>query len=99
VGHEKFERIEAVFSGAGETLSAALAALLATGLDLSVSASEALHYLDRCLDEGFRPGMGHVIPDRLFWALPEPEDGEDAPEGGPNLNADFFEMPINETKH
>ena len=99
VGHEKFERIEAVFSGAGETLSAALAALLATGLDLSVAASEALHYLDRCLDEGFRPGMGHVIPDRLFWALPEPEDGEDAPEGGPNLNADFFEMPINETKH
>ena len=99
VGHEKFERIEAVFSGAGETLSAALAALIATGLDLSVAASEALHYLDRCLDEGFRPGMGHVVPDRLFWALPEPEDGEDAPEGGPNLNADFFEMPINETKH
>ncbi|MEY3428544.1 MAG: Hydroxymethylpyrimidine/phosphomethylpyrimidine kinase [Pseudomonadota bacterium] len=99
VGHEKFERIEAVFSGAGETLTAALAALLATGLDLSVAASEALHYLDRCLDEGFRPGMGHVVPDRLFWALPEPEDGEDAPEGGPNLNADFFEMPINETKH
>ena len=99
VGHEKFERIEAVFSGAGETLSAALAALIATGLDLSVAASEALHYLDRCLDEGFRPGMGHVVPDRLFWALPEPEDGEDDPEGGPNMNADFFEMPINETKH
>ena len=99
VGHEKFERIEAVFSGAGETLSAALAALLATGLDLSVAASEALHYLDRCLDEGFRPGMGHVVPDRLFWALPEPEDGEDAPEGGPNLNADFFFMSINGTKH
>ena len=99
VGHEKFERIEAVFSGAGETLSAALAALIATGLDLSVASSEALHYLDRCLDEGFRPGMGHVVPDRLFWALPEPEDGEDDPEGGPNMNADFFEMPINETKH
>lgn len=99
VGHEKFERIEAVFSGAGETLSAALAALIATGLDLSVAASEALHYLDRCLDEGFRPGMGHVIPDRLFWALPESEEGEEGDEGGPDMNADFFEMPINETKH
>jgi hydroxymethylpyrimidine/phosphomethylpyrimidine kinase len=99
VGHEKFERIEAVFSGAGETLSAALAALIATGLDLSVAASEALHYLDRCLDEGFRPGMGHVIPDRLFWALPESEEGEEGEEGGPDMNADFFEMPINETKH
>ncbi|MFM8919766.1 MAG: hydroxymethylpyrimidine/phosphomethylpyrimidine kinase [Limnohabitans sp.] len=99
VGHEKFERIEAVFSGAGETLSAALAALIATGLDLSVAASEALHYLHRCLDEGFRPGMGHVIPDRLFWALPETEEGEEGEDGGPDMNADFFEMPINETKH
>ena len=99
VGHENFERIEAVFSGAGETLSAALAALIATGLDLSVAASEALHYLDRCLDEGFRPGMGHVIPDRLFWALPESEEGEEGDEGGPDMNADFFEMPINDTKH
>jgi len=98
VGHEKFERIEAIFSGAGETLAAALAALIATGLDLSVAASEALHYLDRCLDEGFRPGMGHVIPDRLFWALPEPDE-EDAESEGPDMNADFFEMSINETKH
>ena len=98
VGHEKFERIEAIFSGAGETLSAALAALIATGLDLSVAASEALHYLDRCLDEGFRPGMGHVIPDRLFWALPESDDDDETSEG-PDMNADFFEMSINETKH
>ena len=98
VGHEKFERIEAVFSGAGETLSAALAALIATGLDLSAATSEALHYLDRCLDEGFRPGMGKVIPDRLFWALPETEDDE-SEEEGPDMNADFFEMPINDTKH
>lgn len=98
VGHEKFERIEAVFSGAGETLSAALAALIATGLDLSVATSEALHYLDRCLDEGFRPGMGKVIPDRLFWAQPETEDDESEVEG-PDMNVDFFEMPINETKH
>jgi hydroxymethylpyrimidine/phosphomethylpyrimidine kinase len=98
VGHEKFERIEAVFNGAGETLSAALAALIATGLDLSTAASEALHYLDRCLDEGFRPGMGHVIPDRLFWALPDPDETDDEVEG-PDMNADFFEMPINDTKH
>ena len=98
LGHEKFERIEAVFSGAGETLSAALAALIATGLDLSAATSEALHYLDRCLDEGFRPGMGKVIPDRLFWALPDTEDDESEVEG-PDMNVDFFEMPINETKH
>jgi hydroxymethylpyrimidine/phosphomethylpyrimidine kinase len=98
--HEKFERIEAVFAGAGDTLTAALAALLATGMDLPEATREALHYLDRCLDEGFRPGMGQVIPDRLFWALPEGEEtdtDEDEPSVQPS--ADFFEVPFNETKH
>ena len=76
LGSEKFERFEAVFSGAGDTLSAALAALLASGTDLVAASTEALSYLDRCLDAGFRPGMGHVVPDRLFWAQPEGEDEE-----------------------
>ena len=99
LGHEKFERIEAVFAGAGDTLTAALSALLATGMDLPEATSEALHYLDRCLDEGFRPGMGQVIPDRLFWALPEGEETDD--EEGPEVHpgADYFEVPFNETKH
>jgi hydroxymethylpyrimidine/phosphomethylpyrimidine kinase len=98
VAHEKFERIEAVFAGAGETLSAALAALLATGLELPEAFSEALNYLDRSLDEGFRPGMGQVIPDRLFWAQPETDDTEDSAEGM-HPTGDFFEFPANETKH
>jgi len=99
IAHEKFERIEAVFAGAGETLSAALAALLATGLELPEAFSEALNYLDRSLDEGFRPGMGQVIPDRLFWAQPEADDEADDPEDGKHLTGDFFEIPHNETKH
>ena len=100
ISHEKFERIEAVFAGAGDTLTAALAALLATGMDLPEATNEALHYLDRCLDEGFRPGMGQVIPDRLFWALPEGEETDDEEEG-PDVHpgADYFEVPFNETKH
>lgn len=69
--NESFERFEAVFTGAGDTLSAALAALLASGTDLEEAFTEALSYLDRCLDGGFRPGMGHVLPDRLFWAQPD----------------------------
>ena len=99
MAHEKFEHIEAVFAGAGDTLTAALAALLATGMDLPEATSEALHYLDRCLSEGFRPGMGQVIPDRLFWALPDDEETDDEadPEGHPG--ADYFEVPFNETKH
>ncbi len=95
---EKFERFEAIFSGAGDTLSAALAALIASGSDLPAAATEALSYLDRCLDGGFRPGMGNVVPDRLFWAQPDSDDEEDGPDGGhPGLHG--FEMPPHDTKH
>ncbi|MBC7733220.1 MAG: bifunctional hydroxymethylpyrimidine kinase/phosphomethylpyrimidine kinase [Bacteriovorax sp.] len=72
---EKFERFEASFVGAGDTLSAALAALLGAGAELHAAVGEALAFLDQALDAGFRPGMGNVIPDRFFWALP-PEEGE-----------------------
>ena len=91
---EKYERLEAVFSGAGDTLSAALAALLASGTDLPAAASEALSYMDRCLDAGFRPGMGHVLPDRLFWAQPEDEDDDDEADGPPD-----FALPPHDTRH
>ena len=77
----KFERFEAVFCGAGDTLSAALCAMLATGTDLPEAMTEALSYLDRCLHAGFRPGMGHVVPDRLFWAQDE-DDSKANPDGG-----------------
>lgn len=72
---EKFELFEAGFVGAGDTLSAALAALLASGAELSAAVGEALQFLDQSLDAGFRPGMGNVIPDRFFWALPPAEEG------------------------
>lgn len=77
---EKFEMFETAFVGAGETLSAALAALLATPVELQAAVGEALQFLDQSLDNGFRPGMGNVVPDRFFWALP-PAEGEDGIEG------------------
>lgn len=76
---EKFELFEVSFVGAGDTLSAALASLLSVGGELQASVGEALQFLDQSLDAGFRPGMGNIVPDRFFWALP-PEDGE---EGAP----------------
>ena len=75
---EKFERFEAVFAGAGETLSAALTALLATGQDLQAATAEALTFLDHSLEAGFHPGMGKILPDRMFWAQAE----DDAATGG-----------------
>ncbi len=92
----QFERFEAAFSGAGDTLSGALAALLATGCDLAEAVKEALAYLDRCLDAGFRPGMGNIVPDRLFWA--QPDDDTDA---SPDADdpASSFDFPAHDTKH
>ncbi|VWX57466.1 Hydroxymethylpyrimidine/phosphomethylpyrimidine kinase [Burkholderiales bacterium 8X] len=92
---ERYERLDAIFAGAGDTLSAALAALLASGTDLVAATSEALSYMDRCLDAGFRPGMGHVLPDRLFWA--EPEEGEQDDEAAASLSD--FALPPHETRH
>jgi hydroxymethylpyrimidine/phosphomethylpyrimidine kinase len=77
---EKFERFDAGFVGAGDTLAAALAALLASGSELQAAVGEALAFLDQSLDGGFRPGMGHIVPDRFFWALPPGEEGEEGSE-------------------
>jgi hydroxymethylpyrimidine/phosphomethylpyrimidine kinase len=100
LAHTAFELFDAIFTGAGDTLSAALAALLATGMDLSEATTEALSYLDRCLHEGFRPGMGHVIPDRFFWAEPDEEAPSDDPEDPASEDAlAGFVMPPHDTQH
>ncbi|OYU97916.1 MAG: hydroxymethylpyrimidine/phosphomethylpyrimidine kinase [Burkholderiales bacterium PBB5] len=87
---EKFEMFETSFVAAGDTLSAALAALLAAGTELQAAVSEALAFMDQTLDSGFRPGMGSVIPDRFFWALPPPEEGA---EGELEAGAEPVEAP------
>ena len=104
LGSGKFELFDATFSGAGDTLSAALTALVASGNDLGEATSEALGYLDRCLDAGFRPGMGHIVPDRMFWAQPdEDEDGAAGDVEEPLIDEaqalEGFVMPPHDTKH
>jgi hydroxymethylpyrimidine/phosphomethylpyrimidine kinase len=83
---EKFEMFETTFVGAGDTLSAAMAALLGAASEIQAAVGEALQFLDQSLDAGFRPGMGGVVPDRFFWALPPGEDEEGGPEG-PEVDA------------
>jgi hydroxymethylpyrimidine/phosphomethylpyrimidine kinase len=95
---QSFERFEAVFSGAGDTLSAALTALIAHGTDLNAAVQEALLYLDQSLNAGFRPGMGHVIPDRMFWATPDDDEASDSDDAPPPF--DFTDDPaFHGTKH
>lgn len=92
IAGERFERFEVSFVGAGDTLSAALAALLSVGAEVHEAVAEALSFLDQSLDAGFRPGMGNVIPDRFFWALPPGEDQEaDLPIAGEAEASDFAE--------
>ncbi len=100
---EKFERFEAVFAGAGDTLTAALTALLANGHNLQAATAEALTYLDHSLDAGFHPGMGNIVPDRLFWAQTDDDDAMDADDvsepDDPLLSLPSFDLPNNGTKH
>lgn len=96
----RYERFEATFSGAGDTLSAALCALIAGGSDLQAACAEALTYLDQCLDAGFQPGMGHAVPDRLFWAHDETDDDVEGPaEGSPESAIDPGDFPLDTTRH
>lgn len=90
---EKFERFEVSFVGAGDTLSASLAALLASGAELHAAVGESLAFLDQSLDAGFRPGMGNVIPDRFFWALPPGEEEEGGPSAIEATPADDDNLP------
>jgi hydroxymethylpyrimidine/phosphomethylpyrimidine kinase len=106
LGNSKYEMFDATFTGAGDTLSAAITALLATGNDLGAATLEALEYLDHSLDAGFRPGMGHYLPDRLFWAQPtedeesEDEQAEDATDDEPDSKPiEGFVIPSHDTKH
>ena len=91
----RYERFEATFTGAGDTLSAALASLLAAGADLQTAVAESLTYLDQCLDAGFQPGMGHAVPDRMFWAHEDEEsEDDDQAEGAGSLD-----FPLDSTRH
>ncbi len=90
---EKFERFEAVFAGAGDTLSAALAALLANGHDLEAATAEALTFLDQALSAGFNPGMGNTVPDRMFWAQSDENEPELLADVAPTVSDENLKMP------
>ncbi len=70
IGNSKFERFDAEFMGAGETLSAALAALLAVGDDLGQAAQEALEDTGQRLGSAFRPAWADRFPTACFGRNP-----------------------------
>jgi hydroxymethylpyrimidine/phosphomethylpyrimidine kinase len=65
---DAWERLPGTYHGSGCTLASAIAATMANGLDIPEAVREAQEYTWQTLAAGFRPGMGQLLPDRLFWA-------------------------------
>jgi len=75
---DEWQRLPGKFLGAGSTFSAALAATIANGLPMAEAVRDAQEYTWQALKLAYRPGMGHQVPDRLFWAREEDADVEAA---------------------
>ncbi|POB00285.1 hydroxymethylpyrimidine/phosphomethylpyrimidine kinase [Chromobacterium sinusclupearum] len=81
VRSDHWERLPGSYHGSGCTLASAIAGMLATGLLLPEAVREAQEYTYQTLLNGFRPGMGQFLPDRMFWARGDDEEEADAAKG------------------
>lgn len=70
-----WERLPLSYHGSGCTLASAIAGLLAQGLEPFTAIYEAQEYAWETLQHGYRLGMGQALPNRLFWARGEEDDG------------------------
>jgi hydroxymethylpyrimidine/phosphomethylpyrimidine kinase len=75
VRQDTWQRLPGSFSGAGSTLSATIAAMLANGVDVPAAVFEAQEFTHAALANGQRLGMGKLTPDRYFWARESDDDG------------------------
>lgn len=73
----RWERLASSYHGSGCTLSAALAGLLAQGLNVPDAVEQAQEYTWRSLRHGYRLGMGQSHPNRLFWVEDDTGDPGD----------------------
>jgi hydroxymethylpyrimidine/phosphomethylpyrimidine kinase len=89
------DRFDANFIGAGDTFSATLATLLASGDELVDAVREASVYVNRSLLAAFQPGMGAAVPDRMFWAQMSHENEESLEA----LEVDILGTPPSDTRH
>jgi hydroxymethylpyrimidine/phosphomethylpyrimidine kinase len=70
-----FERLPGSYHGSGCTLASACAATLAHGFDPLAAIAEAQDFTWNALKNGFRGGMGQFLPDRMYWAREESDEG------------------------
>jgi hydroxymethylpyrimidine/phosphomethylpyrimidine kinase len=69
---DRWPRLPGSYHGSGCTLAAAIAALLARGMDLESAVREAQAYTWRALSAAFQAGRGQALPNRLAGS-PEPQ--------------------------
>jgi len=77
VRSDSWKRLSGSYHGSGCTLAAAISAAIANGLDVPEAARDAQEFTWQTLNCAYRPGMGQMIPDRLFWARTGVEGSED----------------------
>jgi hydroxymethylpyrimidine/phosphomethylpyrimidine kinase len=70
----QWQRLPHSYHGSGCTLSAAIATLLAQGLEPFMAIHEAQEFTWQSLKHGIRLGMGQWHPNRLYWAREEPDE-------------------------
>ena len=73
IRRDSWPRLSGSFLGAGSTLSAAVTALIANGLEIHDAILEAQEFTNAALAHAQRFGMGKLVPDRYFWAR-EPDE-------------------------
>ena len=61
-----WDRLPGSYHGSGCTLAAAISAYYAQGLSINEAVEEAQHFTWQTLKNGFKPGMGQLIPNRFF---------------------------------
>jgi hydroxymethylpyrimidine/phosphomethylpyrimidine kinase len=62
-----WDRLPGGYHGSGCTLAAAIAAMLAHGLEMETAVLEAQEFTWNTLEAGYQPGCGQHLPNRFFW--------------------------------
>ena len=75
---DRWDRLPGSYHGSGCTLASAIAAHLASGVNVADAVMGAQEFTWRTLAAGFRPGMGQFIPDRLFWSREEGDEDDES---------------------
>jgi len=71
-----WDRLPGSYHGSGCTLTAAISAYYALGLSIGEAVEEAQHFTWQTLKDGFKPGMGQLIPNRFFHEIDIEDDGK-----------------------